>query len=61
MTSPGADEQPLLRIDAVTKRFGGFVALDNVSVDIRSKGAWVSGGIILRPRCDCGEPFGSGQ
>ena len=34
MTSPGADEQPLLRIDAVTKRFGGFVALDNVSVDI---------------------------
>jgi branched-chain amino acid transport system ATP-binding protein len=35
MTSPGADEQPLLRIDAVTKRFGGFVALDNVSVDIR--------------------------
>jgi branched-chain amino acid transport system ATP-binding protein len=35
MTSPAADEQPLLRIDAVTKRFGGFVALDNVSVDIR--------------------------
>jgi branched-chain amino acid transport system ATP-binding protein len=35
MTLPGADEQPLLRIDAVTKRFGGFVALDNVSVDIR--------------------------
>jgi branched-chain amino acid transport system ATP-binding protein len=35
MTSPGADEQPLLRIDAITKRFGGFVALDNVSVDIR--------------------------
>jgi branched-chain amino acid transport system ATP-binding protein len=35
MTSPGADEQPLLRINAVTKRFGGFVALDNVSVDIR--------------------------
>jgi branched-chain amino acid transport system ATP-binding protein len=26
---------PLLRINAVTKRFGGFVALDNVSVDIR--------------------------
>jgi branched-chain amino acid transport system ATP-binding protein len=25
----------LLRIDAVTKRFGGFVALDDVSVDIR--------------------------
>jgi branched-chain amino acid transport system ATP-binding protein len=35
MTSPGGNEQPLLRIDAVTKRFGGFVALDNVSVDIR--------------------------
>jgi branched-chain amino acid transport system ATP-binding protein len=28
-------EQPLLRISAVTKRFGGFVALDNVSIDIR--------------------------
>ncbi len=26
---------PLLRIGALTKRFGGFVALDNVSVDIR--------------------------
>src|SRR3979411_3431992 len=26
---------PLLRIDALTKRFGGFIALDNVSVDIR--------------------------
>ncbi len=25
----------MLRIDALTKRFGGFVALDNVSVDIR--------------------------
>jgi branched-chain amino acid transport system ATP-binding protein len=35
MTSPSESEQPLLRIDAVTKRFGGFVALDNVSVDIR--------------------------
>jgi branched-chain amino acid transport system ATP-binding protein len=38
MTPPGDSEQalqPLLRIDAVTKRFGGFVALDNVSVDIR--------------------------
>ena len=34
MTSSGESE-PLLRIDAVTKRFGGFVALDNVSVDIR--------------------------
>jgi branched-chain amino acid transport system ATP-binding protein len=35
MTSPGADQLPLLRINAVTKRFGGFVALDGVSVDIR--------------------------
>jgi branched-chain amino acid transport system ATP-binding protein len=35
MTSLVAPEAPLLRIDAVTKRFGGFVALDNVSVDIR--------------------------
>jgi branched-chain amino acid transport system ATP-binding protein len=35
MTSPGGPEQPLLRIDALTKRFGGFIALDNVSVDIR--------------------------
>ncbi len=26
---------PLLRITALTKRFGGFTALDNVSVDIR--------------------------
>jgi branched-chain amino acid transport system ATP-binding protein len=34
MTS-SAGSDPLLRIDAVTKRFGGFVALDNVSVDIR--------------------------
>jgi branched-chain amino acid transport system ATP-binding protein len=33
MMSPGP-EPALLRIDAVTKRFGGFVALDNVSVDI---------------------------
>jgi branched-chain amino acid transport system ATP-binding protein len=30
-----SSDEPLLRIDAVTKRFGGFVALDNVSVDIR--------------------------
>jgi branched-chain amino acid transport system ATP-binding protein len=34
MTPPEL-EVPLLRIDAVTKRFGGFVALDDVSVDIR--------------------------
>jgi branched-chain amino acid transport system ATP-binding protein len=30
-----ASEPPLLRIAALTKRFGGFTALDNVSVDIR--------------------------
>ena len=34
MISP-ASELPLLRIAALTKRFGGFTALDNVSVDIR--------------------------
>ena len=34
MTSPGEAELPLLRIGALTKRFGGFVALDNVNVDI---------------------------
>jgi branched-chain amino acid transport system ATP-binding protein len=33
MTSP-KPELPLLRIGALTKRFGGFTALDNVSVDI---------------------------
>src|SRR3979411_301271 len=26
---------PLLRISALTKRFGGFTALDNISVDIK--------------------------
>jgi branched-chain amino acid transport system ATP-binding protein len=35
MTSFGEAELPLLRIGAVTKRFGGFVALDSISVDIR--------------------------
>ena len=35
MTPAGATELPLLRIAALTKRFGGFVALDSVSVDIR--------------------------
>ena len=30
-----APDLPLLRIGALTKRFGGFTALDNVSVDIR--------------------------
>jgi branched-chain amino acid transport system ATP-binding protein len=34
MVSSGPD-QPLLRISALTKRFGGFIALDKVSVDIR--------------------------
>jgi branched-chain amino acid transport system ATP-binding protein len=34
MISP-ASEPPLLRIAALTKRFGGFTALDSVSVDIR--------------------------
>jgi branched-chain amino acid transport system ATP-binding protein len=34
MMPPEADT-PLLRIAALTKRFGGFIALDNVSVDIR--------------------------
>ena len=28
--------KPLLRVDRVTKRFGGFTALDTVSVDIRA-------------------------
>ncbi len=35
MMSPSGPELPLLRISALTKRFGGFIALDNVSVDIR--------------------------
>jgi branched-chain amino acid transport system ATP-binding protein len=35
MMSPGGYDLPLLRISALTKRFGGFIALDNVSVDIR--------------------------
>jgi branched-chain amino acid transport system ATP-binding protein len=30
-----AGEAPLLRIDTLTKTFGGFVALDNVNVEIR--------------------------
>jgi branched-chain amino acid transport system ATP-binding protein len=36
MTPSGTMEFPLLRIGALTKRFGGFTALDNVSVDIRA-------------------------
>ena len=35
MPSSGPEPPPLLRIAALTKRFGGFTALDNVSVDIR--------------------------
>jgi branched-chain amino acid transport system ATP-binding protein len=35
MTTP-EPQAPLLRIAALTKRFGGFTALDNVSVEIRS-------------------------
>ena len=35
MTSADATDTPLLRIGALTKRFGGFTALDKVSVDIR--------------------------
>src|SRR3954469_1139837 len=34
MTPPEASA-PLLQISGLTKRFGGFTALDNVSVDIR--------------------------
>ena len=33
--TPSEANAPLLRISALTKRFGGFTALDNVSVDIR--------------------------
>jgi branched-chain amino acid transport system ATP-binding protein len=36
MMPPGEPELPLLRINALTKRFGGFIALDSVSVDIRT-------------------------
>jgi branched-chain amino acid transport system ATP-binding protein len=35
MTPVAAPETPLLRIDALTRSFGGFVALDNVSIEIR--------------------------
>ena len=34
MTPPEA-QAPLLRIASLTKRFGGFTAVDNVSVDVR--------------------------
>ena len=32
--TPAGPEAPLLRIGALTKKFGGFVALDNISVEI---------------------------
>jgi branched-chain amino acid transport system ATP-binding protein len=32
----GSETTPLLRISGLTKRFGGFTAVDNVSVDIRA-------------------------
>ena len=35
MTSAPAQDAPLLAIDAMTRSFGGFVALDNVSIEIR--------------------------
>ena len=35
MSSAETTPPPLLRIAALTKRFGGFTALDNVSVEIR--------------------------
>lgn len=35
-TEPQVADVPLLRIDAVVKRFGGFVAVDRLSLDIRS-------------------------
>ena len=35
MSPTGPEPPPLLRIAALTKRFGGFTALDNISVDIR--------------------------
>ena len=36
MTPGEPTELPLLRIGALTKRFGGFTALNNVSVDIKA-------------------------
>jgi branched-chain amino acid transport system ATP-binding protein len=35
MTDRAAPDAPLLRIEALTKNFGGFVALDNINVEIR--------------------------
>ena len=34
-TSPAAPDAPLLQIRTLTKTFGGFTALDNISVDIK--------------------------
>jgi branched-chain amino acid transport system ATP-binding protein len=34
MTTQDAPQAPLLRIEALTKSFGGFVALDNITVEI---------------------------
>jgi branched-chain amino acid transport system ATP-binding protein len=34
-TSPAASDAPLLQIRTLTKTFGGFTALDNISVDIK--------------------------
>jgi len=35
MTSSAVADTPLLRIDGLTKTFGGFVALDNINIEIR--------------------------
>ena len=35
MTSLATPDAPLLRIGTLTKTFGGFTALDNISVDIK--------------------------
>ena len=35
MTTSIAGEGSLLRVDGLTKTFGGFVALENISVEIR--------------------------
>src|SRR4051794_31337729 len=35
-TEPLPADMPLLRIDGVTRRFGGFVAVDKLSLDIRA-------------------------
>lgn len=35
MTEPPSSDAALLRVVSLTKSFGGFVALDNISVDIR--------------------------